>query len=92
MFNYLSSLTVSYFGWQLLWSIRSDEFGKKKGKEMETPFSYRMEPILRCKSYCNTKSIIQKRVTIDSSLSAPMCPRCNLLPVIMSTTICSGPA
>uniref|UniRef100_A0A1I7WFM7 Uncharacterized protein n=1 Tax=Heterorhabditis bacteriophora TaxID=37862 RepID=A0A1I7WFM7_HETBA len=64
---------------------------------METPFGSRMEPILRCKPHfvrptpqghhrtcrINTKAI----VTIDGSLSVLMCPRCNLLPVIMSFTV-----
>uniref|UniRef100_A0A1I7XU84 Uncharacterized protein n=1 Tax=Heterorhabditis bacteriophora TaxID=37862 RepID=A0A1I7XU84_HETBA len=29
MFNQLSSLTISYFGWQLLPRYSPDEFGKK---------------------------------------------------------------
>uniref|UniRef100_A0A1I7WSY5 Uncharacterized protein n=1 Tax=Heterorhabditis bacteriophora TaxID=37862 RepID=A0A1I7WSY5_HETBA len=32
MFNQLSSLTNSYFGWQLLRNISSDEFGNKINK------------------------------------------------------------
>uniref|UniRef100_A0A1I7WYC5 Uncharacterized protein n=1 Tax=Heterorhabditis bacteriophora TaxID=37862 RepID=A0A1I7WYC5_HETBA len=38
MFNQRSSLTNSYFGWQLLNSYPSDEFGKRKEKEMKDAF------------------------------------------------------
>uniref|UniRef100_A0A1I7WZ18 Uncharacterized protein n=1 Tax=Heterorhabditis bacteriophora TaxID=37862 RepID=A0A1I7WZ18_HETBA len=38
----------AYFGWQLLNSYPSDEFGKKKKKEMETPPSHGEESILAC--------------------------------------------
>uniref|UniRef100_A0A1I7WHJ5 Uncharacterized protein n=1 Tax=Heterorhabditis bacteriophora TaxID=37862 RepID=A0A1I7WHJ5_HETBA len=48
MFNQLSSLTSSYFGWQLLNRFPSDEFGKKKEKEMETPLGHGEAPILPC--------------------------------------------
>uniref|UniRef100_A0A1I7W7C7 Uncharacterized protein n=1 Tax=Heterorhabditis bacteriophora TaxID=37862 RepID=A0A1I7W7C7_HETBA len=52
MFNQLSSLTNSYFGWRkLLRSIRSDKVGKKKEKEMETPPSHGEESILPCFPY-----------------------------------------
>uniref|UniRef100_A0A1I7X181 Ovule protein n=1 Tax=Heterorhabditis bacteriophora TaxID=37862 RepID=A0A1I7X181_HETBA len=73
----LSSLTSSYFGWQLLNSYPSDEFAKKKEKEMETRPGHGEAPILPC-------STDFKRVTIDSSLSALMCPRCNFLLVILN--------
>uniref|UniRef100_A0A1I7X3W8 HDGE_amylase domain-containing protein n=1 Tax=Heterorhabditis bacteriophora TaxID=37862 RepID=A0A1I7X3W8_HETBA len=43
-----STCRVVYFGWQLLRSIRSNEFGKKKEKEMETPPGHGEELILRC--------------------------------------------
>uniref|UniRef100_A0A1I7W7I0 Transmembrane protein n=1 Tax=Heterorhabditis bacteriophora TaxID=37862 RepID=A0A1I7W7I0_HETBA len=46
MFNQLSSLTNSYFGWQLLNRYPSDEVGKKTGKEMETSPSHGEESIL----------------------------------------------
>uniref|UniRef100_A0A1I7WCA0 Uncharacterized protein n=1 Tax=Heterorhabditis bacteriophora TaxID=37862 RepID=A0A1I7WCA0_HETBA len=48
MFNQLSSLTNSYFGWQLLNRYPSDEVGKKTGKEMETSPSHGEESILPC--------------------------------------------
>uniref|UniRef100_A0A1I7WXU3 Ovule protein n=1 Tax=Heterorhabditis bacteriophora TaxID=37862 RepID=A0A1I7WXU3_HETBA len=51
MFNQLSSLTSSYFEWQLLNRFPSDEFGKKKEKEMETPLGHGEAPILRCFSH-----------------------------------------
>uniref|UniRef100_A0A1I7X5Z4 SSD domain-containing protein n=1 Tax=Heterorhabditis bacteriophora TaxID=37862 RepID=A0A1I7X5Z4_HETBA len=107
MFNQLSSLTSSYFEWQLLNRFPSDEFGKKKEKETESPFGSRMEPILASNSssrsfpkiqqklillfgepyFGDCQQSMEKRVTIDSSLSALMCPRCNLLLVILSATI-----
>uniref|UniRef100_A0A1I7XFW8 PH domain-containing protein n=1 Tax=Heterorhabditis bacteriophora TaxID=37862 RepID=A0A1I7XFW8_HETBA len=46
---------------------------------METPLGHGEAPILPCLPDF-------KRVTIDSSLSALICPRCNLLVVILSAT------
>uniref|UniRef100_A0A1I7XJV5 Uncharacterized protein n=1 Tax=Heterorhabditis bacteriophora TaxID=37862 RepID=A0A1I7XJV5_HETBA len=46
LFNQLSSLTNIYFGWPFLNTYPSDEFDKKKEKEMETPPGHGEEPIL----------------------------------------------